>query len=70
VAACSYVAVCGFHQQRVPVTKALHATSVEKYCNAAFADCAINQVIAKKTFLKVPRDLQPGQRFRVSEILR
>jgi hypothetical protein len=68
--ACGYKAVCPFFSKKMAVHESMYTTNVKRYCDAdSSAQCAIHQVMAKTSFLNVPKDLFPNQTFRVAQIL-
>jgi hypothetical protein len=69
MASCAYKAVCPFAQGKIPIHEAMFKTNTTKYCEGSSVTCAIYEVIAKSSFLKVPKDLYPNQTFRVKQIV-
>jgi hypothetical protein len=66
---CDYQLVCAFFRRRIPIHDAMYQQHVSHYCKGLSDDCAILQVMKASSFLKVPKDLYPNQRWRVAEIL-
>jgi hypothetical protein len=66
---CSQKHQCPFFTKRMAVHEAMYKTHVDKLCNAASDECAINQVIKAAGLSKVPANLFPNQTFRVRQIL-
>jgi biotin-(acetyl-CoA carboxylase) ligase len=66
---CSYQIVCPFFRRKIAIHDAMYQQHVRQYCSSAGEECAIQQVMKGASFLKVPNDLYPNQKWRVAGIL-
>lgn len=69
-AACPLQQVCPFYGRNIPIHDVMYRAYVHRFCEGDNKECAISQVVEKRGFLKVPKDLYPNQTFRVAEILK
>lgn len=66
---CNYQLVCPFYRKRIPIHDTMYQQHVKSYCKGKSDDCAILLVMKNASFLKVPKDLYPNQKWRVEGIL-
>lgn len=67
---CALQQVCPFYGRHIPIHDVMYRAYLQRFCEGDSGECAIAQVVQKRGFLKVPKDLYPNQTFRVEEILR
>ncbi|MCX6899886.1 MAG: GAF domain-containing protein [Verrucomicrobia bacterium] len=67
---CSLQQVCPFYGRHIPIHDVMYQAYLQRFCEGDSRECAISQVVQKRGFLKVPKDLYPNQTFRVEEILK
>ena len=69
MASCKNKLSCKFNKRKLPVHDAVYNSNVAKYCDGTPESCAIYQVLAQASFLKVTDDLYPNQTFRVAKLV-
>lgn len=67
---CALQQVCPFYGRHIPIHDVMYKAYLQRFCEGDHQECAIAQVVQKRGFLKVPKDLYPNQTFRVEEILK
>jgi len=67
---CALQQVCPFYGRHIPIHDVMYRAYLQRFCEGDSRECAISQVVQKRGFLKVPKDLYPNQTFRVEEILK
>jgi len=67
---CTLQQVCPFYGRHIPIHDVMYRAYVQRFCEGDSSECAISQVVQKRGFLKVPKDLYPNQTFRVEQILK
>jgi len=67
---CPLQDVCPFFGRHIPIHDVMYRAYVMRFCDGDSRDCAISQVVQKRGFIKVPKDLYPNQTFRVADILK
>jgi hypothetical protein len=67
---CALQQACPFYGRHVAIHDIMYRAYVHRFCEGDSKDCAIAQVVQKRGFLRVPKDLYPNQTFRVTEILK
>ncbi|MBI5685997.1 MAG: GAF domain-containing protein [Verrucomicrobia bacterium] len=67
---CALQQVCPFYGRHIPIHDVMYRAYLDRFCEGDSRECAISQVVQKRGFLKVPKDLYPNQTFRVEEILK
>lgn len=67
---CALQEACPFYGRHIPIHDVMYKAYLDRFCEGDHRECAISQVVQKRGFLKVPKDLYPNQTFRVDEILK
>jgi hypothetical protein len=67
---CPLQQVCPFYGRHIPIHDVMYRAYLQRYCEGDNTECAISQVVQKRGFLRVPKDLYPNQLFRVEDILK
>lgn len=67
---CALQQSCPFFGRQVAIHEIMYRAYVQRFCEGDNKECAIAQVVQKRGFIRVPKDLYPNQTFRVAEILK